>query len=99
MPLIMERNPTPTSYVRMLSSLQDVIAAVAESRLIKSSYAEVRGLSVEVHADTVLLRGRVSSYYLKQVAQSLVGGVSGVEEIDNQVCVTPSPGRGVRGPR
>ena len=99
MTLVMERNPTPTSVVRMLSSLEDVIAVIAESRLIKSSHVELRRLSVEVHAGTLLLRGRVSSYYLKQVAQSLVRGVSCVVEIDNQVCVTPSPGGGVGGLR
>jgi osmotically-inducible protein OsmY len=37
------------------------------------------------HEGVVTLRGRVPSYYLKQVAQELVGRVPGVEVVSNHL--------------
>ena len=74
-----------------IASMEDVIAVAAEARLLESPFFELHHVSCECHGGVLTLRGRVSRYYLKQVAQSLVGRLSGVEEVDNQMRVLPFP--------
>ncbi len=60
--------------------------------LSQSPYSELRGLNGDFHEGILTLRGRVSSFYMKQVAQTLVKRVDGVERIVNRVEVTgPAP--------
>ena len=76
------------------SGVQDptvVAAAVAKSRLQQSSYPEVRNVSCEVRDDVLILSGRVSSYYFKQLAQALVADANGAMQVNNQVNVPPWP--------
>ena len=51
-----------------------------------------REISVDFANRTLVLRGRVPSFYLKQVLQTLLTKVDGVSQIDNQVDVTSSTG-------
>ena len=81
----------PASHGAVITSLHDVVALAAESRLLRSPYGEHRHVSCEFGEGILTLRGRVSSYYLKQIAQYLVCRVSGVAEIDNQLSVEPTP--------
>jgi hypothetical protein len=60
---------------------------VAKSRLQQSPYPEVRNVSCEVRDGVLLLSGRVSSYYFKQLAQTLVADANGVMQVNNQVNV------------
>ncbi len=46
-------------------------------------------LGYEADAGTVILKGTVTSYYKKQMAQEAIRRVDGVEQIDNQLCVAP----------
>jgi osmotically-inducible protein OsmY len=46
-------------------------------------------LQINSQAGVVTLSGRLPSYYLKQVLQTIVGQVPGVREIDNHVAVEP----------
>jgi osmotically-inducible protein OsmY len=64
-------------------------AEQAESKLRRSAYLALQHLSCEAHAGVLTLRGRLPSYYLKQVAQAVVAAVEGVEHIDNQIEVVP----------
>jgi osmotically-inducible protein OsmY len=64
---------------------------LAESRLRRSAYLALRPLSCEFRAGVLTLRGRLPSYYLKQVAQAAVATVEGVERIDNQIEVAAHP--------
>ena len=48
------------------------IEAAAKDQLRRSAYYAVRRVSCEFDGDVLKLRGRVPSYYEKQVAQSLV---------------------------
>jgi osmotically-inducible protein OsmY len=64
---------------------KEMIQARVESRLKRSSYAELHGVSCDYHEGVVTLRGRVSSYYLKQMAQALVFRLDGVQELNNRV--------------
>ena len=56
-----------------------------EAVLRSSSYLALRRLSCDYHEGVLTIRGRVPTFYLKQVAQSLLGKLEGVEEINNLV--------------
>lgn len=52
-----------------------------------TGYRELRKLAIEIDGGSVKLDGRVSSYHLKQLAQSAVKHVPGVAFIVNAVVV------------
>jgi osmotically-inducible protein OsmY len=60
-------------------------AETAEDRLRHSAYPELGDVFCSFHEGVLTLRGRVSSYYLKQLAQTLIGQITGVEELHNQL--------------
>lgn len=62
-------------------------ADVAQARLRGSAYAELRDLTCGSHEGVLVIGGQVSSFYLKQLAQTAVRGVPGVEVVHNQVRV------------
>jgi len=53
-----------------------VAARVAES-LKASGYAALQGVTAEHHEGVVFLRGRVPSFYMKQIAQEVARKVHG----------------------
>lgn len=55
----------------------------AERRLRQSPYIELRCISCSVREGVLTLFGSVPSYYLKQMAQNVVGRLPGVREIEN----------------
>jgi osmotically-inducible protein OsmY len=57
----------------------------ARARLERSGYLALRGVGCEVVGGRALLRGRVPSFYLKQMAQALVGEVEGVDDVFNLI--------------
>lgn len=62
-----------------------VIARRAQERLHGSAFAELRGLTCDVHEGMLTLRGHLPNFYTKQVALSLVAEIEGVEEITDRV--------------
>ncbi|MEO8270051.1 MAG: BON domain-containing protein [Aureliella sp.] len=52
-------------------------------KLCDSPYSELQRANCETHDDTVVLKGQVSSFYLKQIAQSLVARVAPEARIRN----------------
>jgi osmotically-inducible protein OsmY len=52
-----------------------------------TGYLPLRDLDIFAAEGFVILRGRVPSYYLKQVAQAAVLGLPGVEEVRNELDV------------
>ncbi len=60
-------------------------ARQAETRLKQSSHAALRRVRCDFHEGVLTLRGRVSSYYLKQLAQTLTAGVKEVQELVNRI--------------
>lgn len=56
-----------------------------EQRLHFSQHAGLRHISYQIDGGTVVLHGRVPSYYLKQLAQVKVTCVPGVESVDNRI--------------
>lgn len=65
----------------------DVLAEVRR-KLHESSYYFLRTVGCEFERGVLTLRGRVPSFYLKQLAQSLAARVAGVERVVNalEVC-------------
>ena len=61
------------------------VQAEAHSRLRKSGYHELHLVSCDFHEGVLTLRGRVSSFYLKQIAQELIRRLKGVEEVNNRL--------------
>ena len=70
----------------------DASTAIQE-RLEVSSYAEVRRLTCTQQGGALVLTGRVSSYYQKQVAQETAREFAGELSIVNalEVAATPAP--------
>jgi osmotically-inducible protein OsmY len=56
-------------------------------RLRQSGHRALAQVSVEVNAELVILRGTVSSYYLKQLAQEQVRSITENYDIDNRIAV------------
>lgn len=52
-----------------------------------SGYGQLLRLQIHCEDGRVTLQGRLPTYYLKQVAQSLVLSVAGIRDIDNDVKV------------
>ena len=52
-----------------------------------SGYVELQHIEVEVHERHVFLRGSVSSYFHKQVAQELIKHTPGVTSLQNEILV------------
>lgn len=72
---------TPT----MERSSSHELAKAAKKRLKSTFYPSIRKLNCDCDDRGVLyLRGRLSSYYHKQLAQEAVSGLPGIVEIVNQ---------------
>ena len=61
------------------------VRKLVERRLGESSYAPMRRVSCEYHEGVLILRGHVPSFYMKQIAQTLVGKVKGVGVVVNRL--------------
>lgn len=72
------RNTTP-----LARQIKHPLAQRAEAEFKASSYYELRNVGCEFRRGTLMLSGRVSSFYLKQVAQTMVSKIDGVLEIVN----------------
>jgi hypothetical protein len=73
----------------MSSQRRSEVADTADARLHDKSRGSFRDVSCECEDEgTIILRGRSSSYYEKQVAQETVRGIDGVTQIVNEIEVT-----------
>ena len=66
---------------------RDGILKQAYRRLRSSSYRELQKIACEFQADVLMLRGRVGSYFVKQMAYALVADVGGVAAVSNRLDV------------
>lgn len=70
----------------MVSGTAESICMSARSAIQRSPYPQVQRVCCEFENGILRLRGRVASYYLKQVAQHVVGrAVPASVGIDNQL--------------
>ena len=63
------------------------VQSEAQNLLERSNYLALRRLRCEFADGRLILNGRVPTYYLKQVAQTIVRQLPGVRRIDNRVDV------------
>lgn len=70
---------TPARDVRIESSVK--------SELHSSGYRSLREIDCHVHEDMVILSGIVPSFYMKQIAQTVVMKIDGVNGIENRLRV------------
>jgi len=61
------------------------VAVCAENLLQERFISESGQIACEYHDGTLIMRGRVSSYYEKQLAQEAVRTLEGVEQIVNRI--------------
>jgi hypothetical protein len=71
-------------------------ADLAERALRNSPYLVLRNVSCECRDGVLILRGCLPTYYLKQVAQAVVGPVDGVRQVVNEIEVLCGAMREVR---
>ena len=71
--------PKPTSESQLATSA----AARAWQRLSRSPYQELREVHCSSRDGVLVLQGKVSSFYLKQLAQEIARQIEGVEIIAN----------------
>jgi len=64
------------------------LAASIEKAVQQETGRQVRNLSVEVHPDGVLLKGRCDTYYCKQLAQHAAMGMTGGDQLTNSIEVS-----------
>lgn len=66
-------------------SKKDEVTQLATKRLSESGYGGLRSVICEYDEEHLVLtlRGRVSCYYLKQMAQSMLVGIDEVRRIHN----------------
>jgi hypothetical protein len=72
------------------SGFQDVLGH-AKKMLGDSPFHALRDLQVEQLGDQVLLKGKVESFFLKQLAQETVRSATRGVEMVNHVAVAQSP--------
>lgn len=77
--------PAPAEF---LPQKREHISENAEICLRQSTYYELRGIQCTSRDGTLILSGGVSSFYLKQIAQTLVSKLAGVLHVDNQIVVS-----------
>ena len=63
----------------------DGIRREAEDRLRRSGYLALSDVSCDARDDVIYLRGRLPSYYLKQIAQAVADEVEGVRRVVNRI--------------
>lgn len=79
--------PIATTALLADEAPPSVVEERATRLLRQAAYAPVTTLHCDFHDGVLTVRGRVPSFHLKQVAQSLLRDVEGVGVIDNRVDV------------
>ena len=81
---MIQRTPAPLAAP---TTFHDSIPQLAERLLGRSGYRALRQVHCEYAAGTLTLLGQVPSFYMKQVAQTLVKHLDDVTIIDNRLIV------------
>jgi len=78
-----------TSHSKTLISIPVVATALrqARQRLLSNCYSEIRELCATLREGELTINGVVRSFYLKQIAQTIVRDIQGVEKVTNNVSV------------
>jgi hypothetical protein len=82
---MMAREPVTHDVTESVASLE--LGPRAEALLRRNTYLALKNVTCEYQGGTLVLRGSVPTYYLKQVASAVVAGLPGIERIVNQIDV------------
>ena len=84
--------PTPLGIAPWPGKPQQIVEG-AENRLRHNSYLALKNVHCDYREGVLTLRGCLPTYYLKQVAQSVVAHVDGVQRIVNEIEVVATARR------
>lgn len=79
--------PTPTRPAANLIDYDAELLHRIQTALAASGHPQLRVLRIGVHEGYVTLRGCVTSYYQKQLAQEVAKRVDGAEALRNEIVV------------
>jgi osmotically-inducible protein OsmY len=68
-----------------MNSQIDTVVHEAESLLRRTSHLANHDLWAEFAQGTLTLRGSLPTYFQKQVAQTVVAGLAGVNRVNNEI--------------
>lgn len=77
--------PSEAPYVTDAAVSDSVLAARVKLSLERLGYQQLRAVNCRVDRGDVCLTGRLPSYYLKQIAQTIAMRVPGVYRITNEI--------------
>jgi osmotically-inducible protein OsmY len=95
--LAIRRPYSGTEKAPASAAAQPPIQELAESKLRGNSYLALKNLSCEYEDGTLVLRGCLPTYYLKQLAQETVAHLEGVTRVENQIQVLASDSQPAHG--
>jgi osmotically-inducible protein OsmY len=64
---------------------QSSIAAIAEDRFRTDSHTALRNISCTAEQGVLVLEGRLSTFFQKQLAQEIVANIEGVLQVVNNI--------------
>jgi len=64
-----------------------VSAAIVQNRFQRSPYLPLRKITCRLENGRLLLQGRVPTYYLKQLAQTIAYSFEGIDQVINELNV------------
>jgi osmotically-inducible protein OsmY len=85
-----------TNQMEQTASPSCAIAATAEARFQESPYRALRAITCKAEQGVLVLEGRLSSFFQKQLAQELVANIEGVVQVVNHIEVVSSDQRHFR---
>lgn len=77
----------PGTITFAVPALGQTIDDQVRRQLRNSSHPELRSVKCHCHPGRLTIEGKVSSFFLKQMAQEAFAHLSGVEQIDNRLVV------------
>ena len=84
------RRLLPLQEQKTRVSTEKQVIEAGQTRLRTSGYRQLHFVSCEFHEGVLTLRGYVSTFHLKQIAQTLIRDLDGVGEINNRLEVAGS---------
>ncbi len=74
-----------------VAETEPTVAAAVRDRFRRSPYLPLREITCHLRDGVLLLRGRVPTYYLKQLAQTIGASIETVREVVNELQVDLPP--------
>ena len=89
--MTLRRTATPTQTsaetIQLKAPEQGTVVRDALRFFRSSSYSELRTIQCESRDDVLILRGRVSTFFMKQLAQERIRSIKGVNAVINDLQV------------